>query len=149
MPSAVLDLGIRPELWDNPDVNVHALIEANDTAGTFDPKSPPLRCWECWECWEFGAPNASGWGGIVYGGCQAGREVPTSGVWITIPETAVPRTSTLRWQVAQSRHREIMAIGEIFLELLQPIAEEHTIVERQEDLRGPKDGADQMKLTWR
>lgn len=38
---------------------------------------------------------------------------------------------------------------QIFLELLQPIAEEHTIVERQEDLRGPKDGADQLKLTWR
>ena len=36
---------------------------------------------------------------------------------------------------------------QIFLELLQPIAEEHTIVEHQEDLRGPKDGADQLKLT--
>eukprot|EP00913_Durusdinium_trenchii_P027503 g25793.t1 len=38
------------------------------------------------------------------------------------------RTSTLRWQVAQSRHMEIMAIGEIFLELLQPVDEERTIV---------------------
>lgn len=110
-----------PELWDNPDVNVHALIEANDTDELLDPTHDGYVM--------FGAPNASGWGGIVYGGCQAGREVPTSGVWITIPETAVPRTSTLRWQVAQSRHREIMAIGEIFLELLQPIAEEHTMVE--------------------
>ena len=110
-----------PELGSNPDVNVHALIEATDTDELLDPTHDGYVM--------FGAPNASGEGGIVYGGCQAGREVPTSGVWITIPETHVPRTSTLRWQIAQSRHREIMLISEIFLELLQPMEEEHTIVE--------------------
>ncbi|CAJ1381916.1 unnamed protein product [Effrenium voratum] len=110
-----------PELGSNPDVDVHALIESDDTDELLDATHDGYVM--------FGAPNSTGDGGIAYGGCQAGREVPQSGVWITIPETPVSRTSTLRWQVAQSRNSEIMAIGEVFLELLVPIDEEHTIVE--------------------
>jgi len=110
-----------PLLGQNPDVDAHALIESDDTDELLDPTHDGYVM--------FGAPDGTGLGGVAYGGCAAGREVPRSGVWITIPETTVPRTSTLRFQVAQSRNTEIMAIGEIFLELLVPSDEEYTIEE--------------------
>lgn len=110
-----------PILGNNPDVNAHALIEFDDTDELLDPTHDGYVM--------FGAPDAVGVGGIAYGGCAAGRDVPTTGSWITVPETHVSRTRTLRWQVAQSRSREIMAISEIFLELLQPAEEAHTIVD--------------------
>lgn len=110
-----------PKLGENPDVDVHALIQYGDTDELSDPTHDGYVM--------FGAPDSTGSGGVVYGGCQAGKEVPRSGVWITIPETKVARTTTLRFQVAQSRNTEVMAIGEIFLELLRPVDEEHTLVE--------------------
>ncbi|CAE7703748.1 unnamed protein product, partial [Symbiodinium pilosum] len=82
-----------PILGDNPDVDAHALIEFDDTDELLDPTHDGYVM--------FGAPDAVGEGGIAYGGCAAGRDVPTAGVWITIPETHLPRTRTLRWQVAQ------------------------------------------------
>eukprot|EP00930_Biecheleria_cincta_P067841 TRINITY_DN5474_c0_g2_i1.p1 TRINITY_DN5474_c0_g2~~TRINITY_DN5474_c0_g2_i1.p1 ORF type:complete len:2016 (-),score=255.03 TRINITY_DN5474_c0_g2_i1:107-6154(-) len=110
-----------PKLGENPDVDAHALIEFDDADELLDPTHDGYAM--------FGAPDPTGSGGVVYGGCQAGREIPRSGVWITIPETAVQRTRTLRFQVAQSRNTEYLAIGEIFLELLQPVEEEQTLIE--------------------
>jgi len=68
----------------------------------------------------FGAPDASGTGGVVYPGCQAGKELPASGVQIQVVQTEVPRTNVLRFQVAQSRHSESLAIRDIVLELWRP-----------------------------
>lgn len=70
----------------------------------------------------FGAPNATGGGGLVYGGCGAGPDMPEHGVVIQIPEQVVPRTRMLRWQVVQSRHTEALGIRNVQLRLLRPDA---------------------------
>jgi len=69
----------------------------------------------------FGAPDTTGNGGILYGGCSAGPDIPSVGVQITVQETMVAKTRHLRWQVAQSRNTETLGIRAVSLELWRPV----------------------------
>ncbi|CAE8619019.1 unnamed protein product [Polarella glacialis] len=110
-----------PMLRPNEDVGAYAYIKYEDIDELSGATADGYLM--------FGAPDDHGEGGVAYPGCGAGPEVPKSGVWITIPETRIPRTRVLRWQVAQSVNTEVMAISEIFLELLRPVDEEYVIAD--------------------
>eukprot|EP00928_Gymnodinium_smaydae_P021830 TRINITY_DN18546_c0_g1_i1.p1 TRINITY_DN18546_c0_g1~~TRINITY_DN18546_c0_g1_i1.p1 ORF type:complete len:1913 (+),score=396.59 TRINITY_DN18546_c0_g1_i1:188-5926(+) len=78
----------------------------------------------------FGAPDAAGLGGILYGGCGAGPDIPNDpGVVIQIKAQPVPRTRRLRWQVAQSRRGETLGIRRVKLELLRPDTDSRVLAE--------------------
>jgi WD40 repeat protein len=118
-----------------------------DLRRCLDPAHPALTVSADDECWAFvrreeleerllpihdgyvmfGAPSYYGSGGIVYGGCQAGPDIPTTGVTITIPLTSVPQTKFLRWQVAQSRNTEQVGIKDVALRLWRPVEGRHSI----------------------
>eukprot|EP00929_Paragymnodinium_shiwhaense_P063816 TRINITY_DN31931_c0_g1_i2.p1 TRINITY_DN31931_c0_g1~~TRINITY_DN31931_c0_g1_i2.p1 ORF type:complete len:1067 (-),score=220.76 TRINITY_DN31931_c0_g1_i2:57-3257(-) len=102
----------QPELMESPDKEVHAFVRREELDELVAPSHDGYVM--------FGAPNATGQGGVLYGGCEGGPELPEAGVQINIPETPVQSTRRLRWQVVQSRPWETLGIKDVKLELFRP-----------------------------
>eukprot|EP00927_Polykrikos_kofoidii_P061556 TRINITY_DN56394_c0_g1_i1.p1 TRINITY_DN56394_c0_g1~~TRINITY_DN56394_c0_g1_i1.p1 ORF type:complete len:1294 (-),score=161.86 TRINITY_DN56394_c0_g1_i1:124-4005(-) len=104
------------KLRNSPDKVVHAIVRREELDEHLAPPHDGFVM--------FGAPDALGEGGVVYGGCGAGPDIPAEGVKIVLPEEGaqVAATRRLRWEVSQSRVGESLAVREIALELFRPDA---------------------------